>query len=370
MPEHPLPASEPAASSDSEHTSAVNPDSSEIAKLERAWKIAAAGLIVFAIGAVVGEYLHPAIGATFDAREASPGTAIALHDARLVQPMTATASAFGLSRVLPVGPIEVKGSGGELLLRLRVAADDCKQLVAQVGGSCAGPPQPTPMPEQLGITAPKGELETRLEMTPAGEARLGQNSEVERPRPLREWSLTENAHKTTLTLRCIKSVSLTFTRLPVHAHPTCSPEGPFFELALVNHEPYAPTLAFDGSRSFRTVAVASSVAMMVDSGILSFGDVQRKVHGVEPTQVALAGDDPVEMRLASPAFDGAAAPRLVSEATTSATVGDEDAVPSLLARDSTAEAIVYGAILTLLIGALTCYARVVMACLSKKDEGR
>jgi hypothetical protein len=382
MPEHVSPpASGPTASSDpapketgrqpdelavSEHTPAPDEDSSEAAKLERMWRITAASFLVVAIGAVAADRLHPAIGATFEAREVTPGQAITLHDARLVRPVTATASAFGLSQIRPLGPIEIPGRDGELLVRLRVAAGDCRQLVTRVGGSCAGRPQPQPMAEQLGITAPRGELETRLEMTPAGEARLGQNGGGARLRPPREWSLTENAHETTLTLRCLRPVSLTVTSLPAHAHPNCSPDGPFFELALVNHKPYAPILAFDGSRSFRTVAAASSVKMTVDSGMLSFGDVRRKVHGVEPTLVALAGNDPIEMRVASPASEGAPATMLTSGETSSATVGDEDAMPSLLARDSTAESIVYGALVTLLIGALTYYVLALMANLSKE----
>lgn len=353
----------------SEHTPALDIDSSEAAKLERTWRIAAVSFLVIAIGAAVADRLHPAIGATFEAREATPGTAVTLHDARLVQPVTATASAFGLSQILPVGPIEVPGRGGELLVRLRVAAGDCRQLVARVGGSCAGRPQPAPMPEQLGITAPSGELEARLEMTPAGEVRLGQNSEEVRPRPLREWSLTENAQVTTLTLRCLRQVSLTVTRLPAHVHPICSPDGRFFEIALVNRKAYAPILTFGGSRSFRTVAEATSEEMTIASGMLSFGDVLRRVRGVEPTLVALEGADPIEMRIASPASGGAATMVTSGEAS-SATVGDEDAVPSLLARDSTAESIVYGAIVTLLIGALTCYVRALMANFSREGQRR
>lgn len=354
----------------SEHTPVLDLDSSEAVRLERAWQIAAVSFLVVAISAVAADRLHPAIGATFEAQETTPGTAITLHDARFVQPLTATASAFGLSQIRPVGPIEVPGRGGKLLFRLRVAAGDCTQLVARVGGSCAGHPQPAPMPEQLGIIAPSGELEARLEMTSAGKARLGQNREKVRPRPSREWSLNENARETTLTLRCLRPVSLTVTRFPVHMHPSCSPDGRFFELALVNHKPYAPILAFAGSRSFRAVTVAGDVEMTVDSGMLSFGDVQRRVHGVEPTTVALEGNDPIEMRLASPASEWAAPTRLTSGETSSATVGGEDAVPSLLARDSTAKSIVYGTIVTLLIGALTCYVRALMANLSREEQRR
>jgi hypothetical protein len=347
------------------HAPAPETESSEAAKLERAWQIAAVSFLVVAIGAVAADQLHPAIGATFEAQETTPGTAIALHGAHLAQPLAATISAVGLSQIRPVGAIKVPGRDGELLLRLRIAAGQCRQLVAGVGGSCAGSPQPIPMPEQLGIIATSGELETRLDMTPVDKVRIGQNREEARPRSPREWSLTENAQETTMTLRCLRPVPLTFTRLPVHIRTRCSPDGRFFELKLENRRPYAPILAFAGSRSFRMVAAANRAEMKVDSGTLSFGDVQRRVHGIEPTTVALAGNEPIELRLASPPSDGVAGARLTSRQTANATVGDVDAVPSLLARNNTAESIIYGTVVTLLIGALTCYVVALMAYLAE-----
>lgn len=352
------------------HTPAPDADSSEAARLERAWRIAAVMLLLVAIGAAVADRLHPAIGATFEVRETTPGTAVALRAARLPQPLGATVSGFGLSQVSPVGPIEVPGRNGKLLVRLRVAAGNCRQLVALVGGSCAGSPRPVPMPEQLGIVAPSGELEARLEMTEAGKVRLGQNVEEAQPQAPREWSLAENAHETTLTLRCLRPASLTVTRLPVHLHPSCSPDGRFFELALLNRRPYAPILGFVGSRTLRAVAAASGVEMTVESGTLSFGDVQRKVGGVDPTPVALSGNDPIEMRVAFPASEGVAATMLATGDVSGATVRGEPVVPSLLARDNTIKAIVYGAIATLLVGALTCYVTALVDNLSRKEQRR
>ena len=322
-------------------------------------------VLVVAIGTAVADRLHPAIAATFEARQISPGTAVALDDAHLLEPITVTAGSFGLSQILPVGPIVVPGRSGELLLRLRVDPRDCKQLTARLGGSCKGTPKLVPMPEQLGITGTSDALEARLETSPAAEARLGQNGEEASPQPPREWSLTENAKKTTLTLTCLQPVALSVTRSSPPLHPSCSPDGPFFQLAFVNRKPYAPILAFDGSRTFRSTVAARRAEISVERGDLSFGDVQREVHGVEPTTVALAGEEPIEMRVASPAVEGAAATRLISKRTAEARVGEEDIVPSLLARDSLAETIAYGTILTLLIGALTCYAGAALANFSK-----
>ena len=323
-------------------------------------------VLIVAIGTAVADRFHPAIAATFEAREISPGTAIALDEARLLQPVTVTAGSFGLSQILPFGPIEVPGRSGQLLVRLRVDARDCKRLTARLGGSCKGTPKLVPMPEQLGITGNSDPLEARLETTPAAEASLGQNREEASLQPPREWSLTENAKKTTLTLTCLQPVALSVTRSSPPLHSSCSPDGPFFQLAYVNRKPYAPILAFDGSRTFQSTVAARRVEVSVDDGDLSFGDVQREVHEVEPTTVALKGSEPIEMRVVSPASEGVAATRLISKKTAEATVGEEDVVPSLLARDELAKSIAYGAILTLLIAALTYYARAAMARFSRK----
>jgi hypothetical protein len=342
---------------------------SEAIKLEQGWRIAAAVLLLLAFGTAAADRMHPAIETTFETKEAVPSPAIIFHKARLRQAVSATASAFGLSQILPVGPIEIPGDREKLVVRLRVAADDCAELEGRIGGTCAGHPRLEPMPEQLGITAPDGELETRLEMTGAADARLGQHGEGGRPMPPREWSLTENARETTLTLRCLRPITITVTRLPAHAHPTCAPDGPFFELALENRKPYAPILSFEDSRNLGVLLTARSVEMPVDSGVLSFGDVERKVRGVKPTSIALAGDGPIETRLAVPALEGSATTMYVSGDTSSAVLGDEDATPSLLARDSLAKPITYGAIVTLLITALTLYIRALMTYLPARGRG-
>jgi hypothetical protein len=333
------------------------------AKLEQVWRFAAFSLLVVTALAATANHLHPPIGATFEARPISPGTDVVLREARLRQPLTATASAFGLSQISPVGPITVPGRGGELIVRLRVSPRDCEELVARFPGSCAGHPRLSPMPEQLGITAPKGVLEMRLEMTPATRARIGQNGEEGQAH---EWSLTEDARTTTLTLRCLRSVPVTVTDLPFHPHPTCSPEGTFFELAFADRKAYSPTLAFGGDRSLRVFAAATHVETEVDNGALYFGDAQRRIHGIEPTPVGLEGDGPVDVRLGFPSARATSVAALASGEVAGATVGVEDSVPSLLARDSTVESIVYGAIVTLLLGALGCYGRALMANLSEK----
>jgi hypothetical protein len=333
------------------------------AKLEQVWRLAAFSLLVVAGLAATANHLHPPIDATFEARTISPGAEIVLREAHLRQPLTATASAFGLSQIAPLGPIAVPDRGGKLIVRLRVAPRDCGQLVARFHGSCAGSPRLTPMPELLGITAPDGVLEMRLEMAQAARARIGQNGE---PGQSHEWSLTENANTTTLTMRCLRSVPLTVTDPPFHLHPTCSPEGSFFELAFAGHKAYAPTLAFDGEGTFQALAAATHVETEVDSGVLYFGDVQRRIHGVEPTAVGLDGDEPVDVRLGFPSSQSTSATALASGKFSSATVEGENTVPSLLARNNTIESIVYGAIVTLLIGALGCYGRALMANLSEK----
>jgi hypothetical protein len=341
----------------------------EAIKFEQAWRVAAAGLLVVAIGAATANRMHPSIGATFETREAVPSSAITFHQARLGHAVSATASAFGLSQILPVGPIEIPGDLEKLIVRLRVAPDNCAELEARVGGTCGGDPRPVPMPEQMGIIAPDGELEVRLRMTEASDARLGQHGERARPIPSREWSLTENARETTLTLRCLRAVAVTVTRLPAHASTTCSPDGPFLEFALENHKPYAPILSFGNSRSLRARITARSVGMTVDSGTLTFGDVERKVRGVKPTAIALAGEGPIDTRLAVPALEGSPTTMYVAGNTSNAVLGGKDATPSLMARDALAKPIVYGAIVTLLITALTFYVRALMTNLAVRRRG-
>lgn len=337
----------------------------EVAQLDGAWKLAAYGLLVLTLLAVVADHLHPPIGATLDVPETGPGTEIVMREAVFKKPLVATAGAFGLSLIRPNGAITVPGHDGELLLRLRVAANDCRKLVAKLHGSCEGRPTPALMPEGLGIVAPDGALETRLEMTTAPRARLGQNGEEGQTSASHEWSLAENAETTTLTLRCLRRVALTVTDLPATAHPECDPTGPLFELAFVDRKAYAPILAFAGDRTVGAVVDAARLEAMVERGTLSLGDEDRNLRGVEPTAVAIEGDGPVEAHLKFPP-KATSATLVASGKVSSATVDEDDVVPSRLARAGVYQPIVLGTIGSLLVTVLGLYGRALLADRARK----
>ncbi|HYJ22825.1 MAG TPA: hypothetical protein VEW07_12495 [Solirubrobacterales bacterium] len=348
----PIPVDDPGAAPP---TTAQKSGESSNDLASRTWKVATALFVPIAFFTVVAEESHEPIAVTFKTTQPAPDTRIKLNDASLNAPILATAESFGFSHIAPVDAPAIDGRGKELVIRLRVSRDSCRELETQIGGDCSGPAKPVlHAPERFTIRAATGMIEAQATMGPATVLEVGQPTESTQTGPPPQWSLSGDANRTEVTITCPWDTPLAFTFLPAHTHPECSPDGVFYRALIVNREPYLATLSFDLVRSFEVHARARRVTMIAADGRLPLGGPEDEIQGVEPAAIVLeaAAPDQVELSLTSPSNAGPAATSLESPRAAAILVDDHSRVPSWLDRRDKLESFAYAAFLTLLLTAV------------------
>jgi hypothetical protein len=315
----------------------------------RPW-IVATGLVLVVSFVVVTENDYPPIDASLTTSLPSPGSMIELTGATTDGPIEASLGSFVVNQIPPGRAAAVEARGKEILIRMRVSRDGCRELEAEIGGSCAGPPRP-PLHalERLTVRSPAEPVKARISSASASTFRLGQNAEPARQGPPGEWSLTENARRTEVSLICHWRTPLAVTLLPGQAEVECSPDEAVFELLLVNRKAYAPTLSLNEVHSLEARVSGRRAAMTVDDGVLRLGGAETEIHEPEAARIALAaGPNSVALRLLSSAESGATETSLRSSAATRAAIDGDDELPSRLDRDELLKGLAYSAILGML----------------------
>ncbi|HEV2790575.1 MAG TPA: hypothetical protein VGV69_04675 [Solirubrobacterales bacterium] len=316
------------------------------------WLLKGAVLALVPVAAfiVATEWWHPSAEASFDTSRPTPSSIVELSDAALETPLEASIGSFSISQIPPLGKVGPDGYGKKLLIRLRVAEQSCEELEARIGGSCGGGFKPAlRQPERFSMRTEGGALEAFVSTTSAEAFEIGQNAEPEQPGPSREWSLTENAAKTEVKIRCLGDTSLEVTLLPGEAHPRCSPDGVFYRLLIVNRRNYPPILSFTEVSALKVETDGRRVELTANDGALDLDGVEREVPALAPTPVTLeaAEGELVHLKLAPPGVPGAPTVSLSSPKVDEAFFDDQSTMPSWLDRHSRLETLVYGVLLSL-----------------------
>jgi hypothetical protein len=274
--------------------------------------------IAFAIGFGLDRWHHPPVDAVLDAGIPSAGFPVLLSGvvpdpqqtpARGPAPVEADLRSLRIDDRPSEAPPGTRGTVGEILIRIPVEASSCDGLEAQLGGSCDGADSVRPLRglESLEIHVAEEGRPASVSIWPQGAHVLElTHSEPSTQRAVPEGrSLRADAARIRMDFVCYERDSLTITTFPGEGSARCSPREATFTLRIVRDAAHLPTISFGELATFEAHARGRLAKATVDSGTLSLGGSDEKLHGLEHTiEIRSTDDDLVAMDLVETAASG------------------------------------------------------------------